>query len=888
MRYFPFKFCRWFFLAGVLAALPFVAHGQDAGKSLRFVGNNKLPPIVSLKNGKPVGIAVDLAYAIAEKAHLSVSVEAVDWADAQAQVLSGQADALLLFNPTTERRALYDFSDPLLASRFHFFRKSNRVDIQDLTSLYGKRVGVESAGFPIQYLKGYEQIEIVVIPDWKTGFEMLDAEKIDAVFIDRWVGEYQLSVNRINGITVVEPPIVTDYSRIAVRKGNQALLDRINEGLKLIEHDGTRERILKKWQSQEVIYITRESADRLIVLAGIGVIILLISIALRAVAHSRAIKKINVDLVARTEALANEIEVRKRGELELKEAHDTLERRVVERTQALAERESLVRQIMDTASVGIILVDDQYRIAHANRRMAEMFRYSLEELSGREYVELVTPQDREVARKNMLALLDGHIDFVDLDRHFWRKDQTEFWGHLAGRRFCDAEGKDIGMIGVISDITGRKLAEKALLDSELFAKSTLDAVSEHLCVLDRDGKIIATNQPWREFYDRNHGTPSLGYGIGENYLSLCDSVMGLSAEDAAQMAGGIRRVVGKETDSFSMEYSCHGQSGPQWFEIRVTPFHGESDNIVVAHENITARKLTEVRLQMVANVFSHAREGITITDPNGNIIDVNETFTRITGYRRDEVIGKNPRIFKSGRHGAEFYEAMWREIRNVGYWSGEIWNLRKSGEVYPELLTISSVLDAEGKTQNYVALFSDITPLKKHQEQLENLAHYDKLTGLPNRTLKDERLRQAMRQCQRRKKLLAVAYLDLDGFKAVNDKYGHEVGDQLLITVSKRMQEALREGDTLARIGGDEFVAILVDFDTPQDCSPVLERILAAASKPVAVDQAVLSVSASIGVTLYPLDNVEAEILVRHADQAMYQAKQSGRNRFQLFEPPAE
>jgi diguanylate cyclase (GGDEF)-like protein/PAS domain S-box-containing protein len=284
-------------------------------------------------------------------------------------------------------------------------------------------------------------------------------------------------------------------------------------------------------------------------------------------------------------------------------------------------------------------------------------------------------------------------------------------------------------------------------------------------------------------------------------------------------------------------------------------------------------------------VFTHAREGITITDVDGTIIDVNDAFTRITGYTREEAIGKNPRILQSGRHDAAFYAVMWGELRESGHWSGEMWNRRKNGEAYAELLTISAVRDTHGVTANYVALFSDITAFKEQQSQLEHIAHFDALTNLPNRLLLADRLQQAMSQSRRRDTQLAVAYLDLDGFKAVNDQHGHDVGDALLVALAARMKDALRDGDTLARMGGDEFVAVLIDLDGPALSVPLLNRMLGAAAQPVDMDGLALQVSASLGVTFFPqTQDMDADQLLRQADHAMYQAKLAGKNRYHVFD----
>ena len=302
------------------------------------------------------------------------------------------------------------------------------------------------------------------------------------------------------------------------------------------------------------------------------------------------------------------------------------------------------------------------------------------------------------------------------------------------------------------------------------------------------------------------------------------------------------------------------------------------------HSDITNRKLAEEKLKLAASVFTHARESIIITDTTGIIIDANDTFTAVTGYSREEAIGQTPRLLKSGRQSPEFYTNMWQDLLKEGHWCGELWNRRKNGEVYAEIKTISAVRDKHAITTHYVSLANDITLIKEHQDQLEHIAHYDVLTNLPNRSLLADRLSQAMLQCSRHAQSLAVVFLDLDHFKEINDTYGHNMGDELLIALSVRMKEALREGDTLSRIGGDEFVAVLADLVNVEDCDPVLERLLLAASEPVTVGDIVVNVSASIGVTLYPQDNVDAGQLMRHADQAMYVAKGSGKNRYHLFD----
>ncbi len=326
----------------------------------------------------------------------------------------------------------------------------------------------------------------------------------------------------------------------------------------------------------------------------------------------------------------------------------------------------------------------------------------------------------------------------------------------------------------------------------------------------------------------------------------------------------------------------------RWIIANAAPIRnpaGEVTSGIVVFHDITERKRGEDKLKQAASVFQHANEGITITDVEGRFVDVNVAFSRITGYSRDEVLGKHTRLLSSGLHDPLFYREMWQALSEQGSWTGEIWNKRKNGDVYPERLTISAVRDETGRVEGYVGLFSDISEEKAYQAQLENLARYDALTGLPNRVLLADRMQQAIAQAHRRGKFMSVAYIDLDGFKEINDGHGHDIGDCLLVVLADRMKSVLREGDTLSRLGGDEFVAVLVDLEGVDDCMPLLDRLVQAVAHAVPIGGVLLKVSASVGVTFYPQpDHVDPDQLVRQADQAMYQAKLAGKNCFRLFD----
>ena len=298
--------------------------------------------------------------------------------------------------------------------------------------------------------------------------------------------------------------------------------------------------------------------------------------------------------------------------------------------------------------------------------------------------------------------------------------------------------------------------------------------------------------------------------------------------------------------------------------------------------DVTMKHHAEEQLRLAAKVFDRAGEAIAITDADGNIITVNDAFCQITGYSHGEVIGQNPRLLQSGKHGQEFYEAMWRSLVEQGSWQGEIFNRRKSGEIYPEWLTVNSVRDDSGDVVNYVAIFSDITAIKTSQRKIEFLATHDELTGIPNRSLLMDRLKHAVAQAKRQKSKLAVLFIDLDNFKVINDSLGHDVGDQLLKMATERLQSCLRDTDTLARLGGDEFVAILTDVQL-ETVNSVASRIVDYLAASFAIDGKTLFVSASMGISFFPDDGEDSPTLLKHADTAMYRAKERGRNQFQFF-----
>lgn len=443
------------------------------------------------------------------------------------------------------------------------------------------------------------------------------------------------------------------------------------------------------------------------------------------------------------------------------------------------------------------------------------------------------------------------------------------------------DGNIIGSVGFSRDITEKKELEKNLIMERDRFERYLQTVEAIIISMDKSGKIILINRK---------GCDLLEYSeeelIGKQWFDVC-LPQPIGMEEVYPVFLDI--MVGNMKGAEYFENIVKSKSGKEYLIAWHNTYLRDDKGLIIgtlsAGENITIRRKDEDKLRLAASVFSNSREGIIITSRDNKILRVNNAVEGITGYSKEELIGKNPKVLSSGKYSKTFYSVMWEAINTQGYWSGEVSNRNKNGTVYIEFLTISAVKDSENNISNYVALFSDITSTKEQQKRLEYIAHYDALTGLPNRVLFSDRLNQAMAQTRRNKSMLAVVYIDLDGFKEINDLYGHDHGDILLSTISSRMNEVTRDGDTISRIGGDEFVSVLIGLQKQEECIPMLKRLLRTSSEAVHHNGLTMNVSASIGVSFFSYkDNIDADQLIRYSDQAMYQAKILGKNRFHIFD----
>jgi len=510
-----------------------------------------------------------------------------------------------------------------------------------------------------------------------------------------------------------------------------------------------------------------------------------------------------------------------------------------------------------------------------NAGAQNLFGYSAEEMIGNNMLALF-PKDRAEEESFILDLIlaGERVDHFDTVRIHKNGKLVEVSVSISPIR--NVQGEIVGASKIARDISDRKRLEAMQSQFKVIVESSDDAIVS----MSLDGKIVSWNPGAEAIF---------GYSASE-VIGL--PVLFLLPPGVKEEEGQLIEKLAKGEKIEHLESVIICKDGRQIVvSMTTSPIRDVSGKIIGVSKiarDITARKLAETRLLLTASVFTNTNEGIVITDDQGHIVEVNNSFLRISGYERQEILGQNPDMFRSSRHDPSFIRSVLEVVLATGTFQGEVWSRKKDGSAYACLLTINMIKDETGAVQHFVSLVSDITPLREKQEQMEHLAHFDALTDLPNRILLADRLRQAMAHVTRHRQSLAVLYLDLDFFKEINDKYGHDTGDRLLVTVSHRMTGAMRHVDTLSRIGGDEFVAVLLDVGTPVECNHLAERILHACSEPVLINGNLLQISASIGMTIYPQDAVDADQLMRHADRAMYEAKQAGRNRITLFDADLE
>ncbi|WP_461516900.1 EAL domain-containing protein [Porticoccus sp.] len=552
------------------------------------------------------------------------------------------------------------------------------------------------------------------------------------------------------------------------------------------------------------------------------------------------------------------------GSNELSNLARALERMAEER-YSYSETAALLNNVVNKSQDSIYITDTDHVVIYINDAFTCHYGYKSFELIGRK-IHKIWPDTVSEARAELIYDTLDHGETWEEEAVRKHKNGEEYISLVRIFPICDEDGNIEKFVGVHSDITAtRKLEQINNRLQQVSDKFFEQSSSLHL-IATLDGIVVRINKAWESV---------LGYSPKDvidkkftDYIHPDD--LDATYQEMSRLERGLA-TLRFENRYYHSDGSCRS--------IRWSADASPSDGLIFAvGADVTEELLADQKLLELSSAFESSDEGMTLTDRDGNIKFVNEAFTKITGFTGEEVVGKNPRVLQSGIHDHLFYFNMWTSLEQDGSWRGEIWNRRKSGEVYPELLTISAIRNEQNVVSGYVAVFSDISKFKEIESNLNFLAHHDPLTKLPNRLLLSEHLAQSINNAKRHSKQFAVLFIDIDHFKNVNDSLGHTAGDALLKQLSERLSVILRVNDFLARLSGDEFVILLEDIDCVSSVERVLSKIMALVRCPFTIGDKELRISVSIGISLFPESGATSEDLLRNSDSALYHAKDLGRN----------
>jgi len=537
----------------------------------------------------------------------------------------------------------------------------------------------------------------------------------------------------------------------------------------------------------------------------------------------------------------------------------------------LRRSEQSFRDLFNLAADGVFIADLEGRYTDVNDAGCRMLGYAREELVGKTIVDLIPAADADRLWQAKDQLLKGGVHVAE-----WvlrRKNGSYLPVEVSAKILPDGRWQ-----GLVRDISERRRTEQLLRENAELINDLYNNAPCGYHSLDKDGVIVQINDTELRWlgYSRDEVIGKLKF---DKFLTIESQKIFLENFPRLKERGWVS----------DLEFDFVRKDGSTLPVLLSATAIKDADGRFLMSRSIlfdhSQRRQAETQLRQAAIVFGSTNEAVMITDAKARLVTVNAAFTAITGYRAEEMVGKNPRLLNSGRQDDSFFQEMWAALQHTGQWQGEIWNRRKNGEIFPAWENISVVKDARGAVTHYVSVFSDISAIKGAEERLHHLAHHDVLTNLPNRLLFTASLEKSLERAKRHQQKLALLFLDLDRFKLINDTMGHTAGDQLLKEIGRRLLGNVRAQDTVARLGGDEFTVVYEEILHAEEVAHLAGKIITEIAQPVSLDGKEVVISASIGIAVYPDDADSAEGLTKSADAAMYRAKERGRNRYEFYTP---
>lgn len=791
------------------------------------------------QEGLYTGLAADYAELIEERLGVTIKpVEPYSWSNVLEMAKNDKVDWLPGIMSTPERQKSLAFTRPYLDFPIVILAHKGGAAPQNIKDLYGLKVAVVENYAPHELLQTqHPDLNIVALPNVSSALQALATDQVDAMVGDLASSVWSLRQLKLDGLYVSGETPYRYQLAMAVPKDQTVwlgILDKVLTDISPSQTEAIQERWIGSTTNDRALWHTL----MLYVLPGILLLVTVLVIVIRI-----------------NRRLSSEISRRIALEQELRSSEYHY-RGLVESLSAIAWEARL----------------DDYTYTYVSPQAEALLGYPLTDwLTDGFWNRLLHPDDlpktQAYCDEEISAGRDHSVDYRVITAQgetLWLKDIISITTH----------NQQPVLRGLMINISQAKQTEEALrLSEEKFAKAFHASPDGLLLTRQRDGLLIEVNEGFSHL--SGYSSPDV------LYRSTLDLKLWVDLQQRIELLALLKQ------QGYVRDFRCsirHKDGRIRLCEVSSRPLMiGAETCMLTIARDITERHQMQEKLLQTATVFQSTAEGIVFTDLQQTITAVNRAFTEITGYSESEALGQTPRILASGLHDSAFYIAMWHQLSSEGHWQGEICNKRKNGETYPCWMTISAVRDSEHQITHFVAVFADISSLKHAQDRLDHQAHHDPLTNLPNRLLFENRLQQALSDPDRYGQQGAVLFLDLDRFKNINDSLGHPIGDLLLKAIALRLKEQLRDIDTVARQGGDEFIILLPALKNPSDAELIANKLLACFNAPFVAGEHELFISASIGASIYPDDGTDVATLVKNADAAMYRSKLKGRNRIERY-----